>query len=246
MSTQNKEKIISKMIRDLSFLKLALEKKFKRKIDAKSFDIIISDLKQKGTLNYKSQLLSIEFEKENIPKYFSKERIENLKVFFSVKVEGDIDSLVGEKDPFISLEFNIFARGKTKSNRLVMYSLHFDRHIDEGNESEEVHPMYHFQFGGRKIEDEDIDRGDVLFLDAPRIMYHPMEFILGIDFLLSNFLPNEWKEISRKNQNYKNIIKDYQEYFVLPYYKSIVNHFDRKVTNVWDSKLLYPQLIERI
>lgn len=246
MPISKEEKIIKEMIKNLLFLKQALEKKFKTKIDAKSFDSIISDLKSNNSLDYKSQVLSIEFDKDNIPKYFAKDRVEKLKIFFSVKVKAKIDDMLEDKDPFNHLEFNIYARGTTKGAKPVMYSLHFDRHIDEGNESKEVHPMYHFQFGGRKIEDaEDIDRGDVLFLDAPRIMHHPMEFILGLDFLLSNFLPNDWKDISRRNQNYKNIMKEYQKHFVLPYFKSIVNHFDRQVTNVWDSKQLYPQLIER-
>ena len=125
-----------------------------------------------------------------------------------------------------------------------MYSMHFDRHIEGGNASKEIHPMYHFQFGGRMIEDEPIDKGDVLFLDAPRIMHHPMEFILGLDFLLSNFFPVEWKEISRKNQNYKNIVKEYQKHFILPYFQSVVEHFDRTTTPIWNPVAIYPQLIE--
>lgn len=244
MSSKQEEKVLNDMIKNLRFLKQALEKKFKTKIDANPFDNIISDITKTKSMNYKSQVLSIAFEKENIPKYFAKDRIDTLKIFFSVKVKGNVSDMLEKKDPFNDLEFNIYARGISKLKKPLMYSMHFDRHIEGGNESKEIHPMYHFQFGGRKIEDEEIDRGDVLFLDAPRIMHHPMEFILGLDFLLSNFFPVEWKDISRKNQNYKNIVKEYQKHFILPYFQSVVEHFDRTITPIWNPVAIYPQLIE--
>ncbi len=243
--SKEEQKIIRGMIKDLQFLKQSIHKKFKSNIKTQAFDNVIDGLKNNNQLDYESQSLEITFVKENIPKHFVQTKVKTLKIIFATKVKGNIDNLLLNKDPLNSLEFNIYAIGKCIEDRALRYSLHFDRHIEGGNPPEEVHPIYHFQFGGRFIEKVDIDIGQTLFFDAPRIAHHPMEFILGLDFLLSNFFPKEWRELLAEDINYPKIIKKYQEYFILPYYQSVVNHFDRKINSPWNPQEIYPQLIKR-
>ncbi|MDB4257266.1 hypothetical protein N9818_00265 [Arcobacteraceae bacterium] len=150
---------------------------------------------------------------------------------------------------------NIIVKGKNKNNSSskLIYAIHFDKHNIEQS-SHQAHPVYHFQFGGNRLnEDENqqptnLIHGQALFLDAPRIMHHPMELILGLDFILSNFFPTIWNKI-KNIKSYRRILNKYQKDFILPYFKSIVDHFDDTpiddTPNVWSSKDIYPQLIGR-
>ena len=217
--------------------------KCKSDISTSSFRRIISNLKNNTTIGYESGILELKYNDTEIPRHLSHKNIENLRLFFSIKLNMNYAKFSKNNDPFNHLEFNIFAYAintNNKSSELV-YSLHFDRHIGT-TPSKEVHPMYHFQFGGHKLKEKNIDYGQALFFDAPRISYHPMDFILGLDFVLSNFFPNIWEALKREG-SYINIIKKYQGYFMKPYYQSIGNSFDRSLPQNWDAKSIYPQLI---
>ena len=80
-------------------------------------------------------------------------------------------------------------------------------------------------------------------MDTPRIMYHPMDVFLGIDFILSNFFPKTWRKF-KKNGAYANLIKKYQKYFIYPYFKTIAKHFEENNEQTWPSVDIYPQLIK--
>jgi len=201
--------------------------------------------KLKTTKRFEYDLPPIEFKFIDYPKHLSHKNVDNLRLSFSIKLGGDHKKITKYEDPLENLEFNIWISGTNKNNpsSKLFYSLHFDRHIEGGNPSNEVHPIYHFQFGGRKIKDEDIDQGQALFMDTPRIMHHPMDVFLGIDFLLSNFFPKVWEKL-KKNGLYNNLITKYQSYFVYPYFRTITKHFEESIKQPWSSKDIYPQLVE--
>jgi hypothetical protein len=69
---------------------------------------------------------------------------------------------------------------------LAKCSWHFDRH-PEGNAPEFHHPLYHVHFGGKEINQGQLQYGNVLIIESPRLLHPPMDLILGIDFVLSNF-----------------------------------------------------------
>lgn len=215
-----------------------------------AFQNIKTSLRRNKKFQYDSQGLELKFNSKKLPRHLSHTNIDNLRLYFSVDLNLDFQKILENEDPFEKLEFNIYAYGVNKNNKNaseLVYSLHFDRHIveEDDNPSKEVHPMYHFQFGGRKLKEKHIDMGQALFFDAPRIMHHPMEFILGLDFVLSNFFPDTWEKIQKEGE-YINILKKYQEYFVLPYYKSVVNYFDRTIQkSPWNAQEIYPQLVDR-
>lgn len=219
--------------------------KYKTDVGTASFQRIISELRKSGGSGYESGSLELKYKDSEIPRHLSHSNIENLRLFFSIKLGMDYIEFNNNNDPFSHLEFNIFAyaiNSNNKSSELV-YSLHFDRHIGT-TPSKEVHPMYHFQFGGHKLKEKKIDFGQTLFFDSPRIAYHPMDFILGLDFVLSNFFPLVWEGLRREGA-YVNILKKYQTYFIKPFYQSIVNFFDSALPQNWDAQIIYPQLVRQ-
>jgi len=211
-------------------------------------------IKGKKSLEYKTRSICIVFNmSEKFPKRFShgKSAID-LVLKFNIDLKIDYNKLIEGDDPFSKFCLNILIHGKNKNNQnsKIRYAIHFDRHNKEEEQRQNAkspiqpHPAYHFQFGGNKLKDEDIDYGQALFLDSPRIMYHPMELILSIDFILSNFFPTIWDKI-KSDRQYKKILKKYQKYFVQPYFQSIVNSFDTNATSNWNAQDIYPQLVKR-
>lgn len=223
----------------------------KEGIDTSQFYTISGQLKQ-PPLKYKLLPFKIEIkDSEKFPKRLShKKSARNLELFFDLEIECDSTNFVGNQDPFKKYSFNIVIKGRNMNNAKskLIYAIHFDKHNlkeqQEGNTPHQIHPAYHFQFGGNKLEDEEkLDSGRALFLDAPRIMHHPMELILGMDFILSNFFPTIWNKIKHLPA-YKKILKKYQKDFILPYFKSVVEHFEGAPT-VWNTQEIYPQLAQR-
>lgn len=245
--TKKDTAFIRELGRDILALQQLLEK---HKTGVTSSFIKIKSNLDKKKLDYDSGVLQLSVNNDEIPRHLSHQNIENLRVLFSTKLEIDYDKLLKLDDPFKYLEFNIYAYANDlDTGKEIIYSLHFDRHIfKEGDKApDEVHPMYHFQFGGKQLKLNSSknavkrDHGEVLSFDAPRISYHPMDFILGLDFLLSNFFPKVWITL-QKEGIYINILKRYQQYFLKPYYLSIANSFDSSLPQNWNSKVIYPQL----
>lgn len=219
--------------------------------------IVSGNLKQTKTLQYDIDPFKIEISNDNkFPKRMSHPKsATDLELYFDMKINSNCESFEAYKDPFDELTFNIIVKGKNKNNASskLLYAIHFDRHNTkeekEGKKPNQAHPVYHFQFGGNRLKEDEnqqstsLDFGQALFLDAPRIMHHPMELILGIDFILSNFFPSIWNNI-KNISTYKKIVKKYQKDFILPYFKSVVNHFEDS-SNPWSSTEIYPQLIRR-
>lgn len=242
MSISIKDEYIIELLEDIQKMATTLEA---FSINTSSIYGVIANIKNSSSeIEYSLKPMTFNFE-ENLkyPKVKSHKNIENLELYFDMKIHMDFNSFQQYKDPFSAFCFNIKIFGNTIENpetRLV-YTLHFDKH--DGTTSPMPHPSYHFQLGGRELKDNITEYGQALFLDSPRIMHHPMDLILGIDFILSNFFPLIWQEI-RKIPNYFDVLRKYQEQFIKPYYKSILNHFE-DISNVWTSEEIYPQLVQR-
>jgi hypothetical protein len=213
-------------------------------------------LKSKDSIEYEFDPIMIEFDdSEKFPKKLShKQSAMDLKLHFNIELKIDNDRFRAGNDPFRDFEFNIIIKGINKNNQnsKLYYAIHFDRHdldeekkaIEENKAKKPIqpHPAYHFQFGGNKLHEQELDYGQALFLDSPRIMHHPMDLILGIDFILSNFFPSIWDKIKGERQ-YKKILQKYQQHFIQPYFQSIANSFDSSLPQKWNAQEIYPQLI---
>jgi len=233
-----------KLLDDIQKIATFLESKG---IDTSSIYTMKSSLSSNNSqVNYKLKPMKFYFENNlRYPKVKSHKKVQNLELIFDMKICMDFQSFTNLGDPFSDFAFNIniFGNEETDLETKLVYSLHFDKH--DGSSSPMPHPSYHFQLGGRELKDNITDYGQALFLDSPRIMHHPMEFILGIDFVLSNFFPEIWQDIIKRNPDYQDIIKKYQKYFVQPYYQAIANSFDRTLPQNWDAQDIYPQLVKR-
>lgn len=239
----NEKTFISSMASDLSTLSQILSNEYKICYFANQISSLVGQIKKNKSFDY--TLKPLEFKFIDYPSCPSHTNIENLRLLFDIKIKGEYKNIPKLKDPLCYLEFNICITGNDPNNKNhnLFYSIHFDRHQEGENHSKEIHPAYHFQFGGRKIKDVGIDFGQALFMDTPRIMYHPMDVFLGIDFILSNFFPESWIRL-KQDGTYINLIKKYQKYFIYPYFKTITKYFEETSKQPWSSIDIYPQLIK--
>lgn len=194
------------------------------------------------------------FNFDSIPRHTLPNNCKDLKLILDIKIVGNCNNLYSLQDPFEWLEFNIVIEGTKfteEGNSQLLTSYHLDRHIIvEGDEDSEFpHPIYHFQFGGRKLasQGELFETGSLLIFDSPRIGHYPMEAILGIDFMLSNFFPKTWRKIKSENNEYINLIEEYQELFLKPYIHTHASQWnysaaDININNFWCPTMICPQL----
>ncbi|MFA6245293.1 MAG: hypothetical protein WC615_00040 [Mucilaginibacter sp.] len=233
-------------------LKSILEK---YQIDSKPIDKAITELKDEkflpGTedwepdpLNWGYSVRNMVFEESTSSVQYPK-NIKRLKITFGITCvsvfNGDSTQIL---DPFKHLEFNIVAEGFNKTTVRHVVSFHLDRHLDVGNKPDEAHPIYHFQFGGRKLKEaEEQNFGSSLILDSPRMMHYPMDLIMGIDFLTSNFAPAKWSKL-RKDRDFIILLNKAQQRIMKPWVHSLANHFKLNSDGNFnfDPKVICPQL----
>ena len=238
---------------ELTLLQRALEK---CTISRKSIGVIdraIKELKNEKNLplgtklswGYKISGFAVEIDVSNNIQF--PKTVKRAILDFSINLNGEyFDSSKEFKDPFKHLEFNIIVQGKSRKQKDHILSYHLDRHIEGGNPSNEVHPIYHFQMGGKKLDGYNglgKNFGNQLILDNPRFMHYPMDFISGLDFVLSNFSPTIWRQLKR-DHTYNRILKSSQARTIKPFIASLANHFGFHTINKdWNTKDICPQII---
>jgi len=126
-----------------------------------------------------------------------------------------------------TLDLNIIGY-KTPESTEKSYtsSWHLDRHPHKQN-TKFTHPLYHFQFGGKRL---DLIDPNMLVLSCPRIPHPPMDVFLAIHFVISNFFNNKQFAFVNKllaDSDYQAIIKRAQERLWTPYFMA----FDSGNTN---------------
>lgn len=140
-----------------------------------------------------------------------------------------LDNMLMVKDPLTetidplyayNLDFNINIYpniGATK--KAFTSSWHLDRHPNAQN-VKYTHPLYHFQFGGKKLELID---PDMSVLSCPRIPHPPMDIFLATHFILSNYFSNKRFQFVNEllgEHDYQEIIKRAQKRLWEPYFKA--------------------------
>ncbi|WP_051315232.1 hypothetical protein [Algoriphagus terrigena] len=196
----------------------------------------------------------INFYFEQLPRHTHPENATNLCLSLSVRLIADYQEFKVVCDPYRYLEFNIvisgnYVNGNTGKSSELITSYHLDRHIfkDGDNTPEDCHPIYHLQFGGRKLEKKFRDFGNSLILDAPRVVHYPMDIILGVDFVLSNFFSTSWRKL-RQDGEYVNLVRDYQSYIWKPYAHTKASHWKPFAQQdiFWNPAAIWPQLLTGI
>lgn len=195
------------------------------------------------------------FNFESTPRHTLPEDCKDLKLMLDIKAIGDCEDLGKMKDTFKWLEFNIVIEGTKFINKKpvpIVTSYHLDRHIqgETDGDADYPHPLYHFQFGGRKLTQNNgaLETGNLLVFDSPRIAHYPMEAILGIDFTLSNFFPQVWSKMKTESNEYINLIEEYQNLILKPYIHTHASRWlycdnEIEISDIWCPVAICPQLI---
>lgn len=179
---------------------------------------------------------------ESTLRHISPTGFTNVEVIIELDVESKISDWEKLNDPFCSLNFRSLIRGtNSKTGKVHYLGFHIDRH--NGNKTNEIHPLYHLQYvqNSRIKPKEEFDHGETLQLDVPRMMHLPMELILGVSTILSNFSPSIYSKLI-ENRQFVNLCKDYQQKIWRPYFNSLENYWLKNPIE-WDAKENCPYLL---
>lgn len=144
-----------------------------------------------------------------------------LNLVMNFKIQGKCSEQL--TDLIKLLEFTIVI---TSDDGAYLSSWHFDKHIvsDDGGdgEPEDAHPLYHFQYGGKNLAPLGGNHGGILILPSPRIGHPPMDVVLAVDFVLSNFAGIHWKDL-REVSDYSKRLSEAQTKYLKPYVESMLS-----------------------
>lgn len=154
------------------------------------------------------------------PKYASDFRID-----LSLRLSGDFTA--DAADQFTAMEINVEKYAQGATGQQLKSAWHFDRHIidtstDDPYMTDDIHPLYHFQFGGANMGSISQNLGGTFLVDPPRLMHPPMDGILAIDFVLSNYEGKTWKALREEHQ-YMNLVDAKLAQIWKPFFSSVSN-----------------------
>lgn len=153
-------------------------------------------------------------------------------------------------DPFDYLQLDLEVRGNSIGNSRahVFCAWRLDKQ-PHGQSGHFVHPLYHIQYGGEKVWEQcqdDEDYGRQLLLTSPRIAHPPLDPILAVDFVLSNFFAEKWAKLRNDAGDYIDLVKEAQNRYWRPYAIAMASNWDKNLgftgTSWWSPQLLHPQL----
>lgn len=125
-----------------------------------------------------------------------------------------------EKNYNFSIEIFGYVDDGKNINKVLSY-WHLD--YDSSEENEYLHPDFHLTYGGKVMSK--IDLGHVLLLPSPRLSHPPMDAVLGIDFIIRNFIRKDKSRNIINNSQYQKIIKASQYRLWRPYILSTARHW---------------------
>jgi hypothetical protein len=164
----------------------------------------------------------------------------------SMKLSGPCLDNNAPENPFTELNGDIVVSGLTaNAEKILTCAWHLDKHIRDEKSAEPTlaHPEYHFQHGGKNIRLLR-DYGVHQILESPRIAHPPLDAILFVDFILSNYCGIEWRKLRIEDPTYKDLVVAAQERYWAPYAlaTSVVSKTITS-TSPWPAKEIWPQLL---
>ncbi len=171
------------------------------------------------------------------------EGVQNLTLTLTCAVEGKCLPLDSLDDSITLLEVSLDIMGD-KDGSLFYTGYHFDKHVlgEEGEEPDLVHPLYHFHHGGHFLRKNLNDSGNVTLLGSPRIAHPPLEGVLIIDFILSNFLGDKWIQLCQEG-DYLNPVTEAQRTYWEPYFRSLASKWHPLSEGDVAPETFWPQLV---
>ena len=92
-----------------------------------------------------------------------------------------------------------------------------------------MHPDFHLTFGGNAMksegENENLVFGKVLIVPSPRLPHPPMDAILGIDFIIKNFVQKDIANNIISDSQYRKAVESSQWRLWRPYILAVASHW---------------------
>lgn len=141
----------------------------------------------------------------------------NLKMFVSISMEGGGKEWDDESDCIKSLRFKVEIREKdqTDSEKYFQTGFHIDK-MDDKDDSSEMHPLYHVHF----LNDSQIGGAEVLSMDVPRLMHHPVDVLLGVLLVYANYNQAGYKKLLNDGL-FMGLCRDSAKHILGPYFRSL-------------------------
>ena len=220
----------------LNFLSKEL-KKAKLCNDTKPIDNAVNDLNSRkdkaGYWGYNLQKLI--FSNISTPRGTMPNNVSSIQIVLNVEIheqvlkDGEIlnpvviDKRRGfEKNYNFSIEISGFSEQKK-----VLSHWHLD--FDSNADNEYMHPDFHLTFGGNAMksegENENLVFGKVLIVPSPRLPHPPMDAILGIDFIIKNFVQKDIANNIISDSQYRKAVESSQRRLWRPYILAVASHW---------------------
>ncbi len=121
---------------------------------------------------------------------------------------------------------------------------HLDTHAYSNQADRGVHPRFHFQVGGDRLAEIDSDIRGVLMSDSPRLPCAPLDGILAVDFVLSNYCGKKWNELKDNLPGYLRLRKSPIQRYWFPYFRMIADSIEKldSVPGGGEGYLLLPNI----
>jgi hypothetical protein len=158
----------------------------------------------------------------------------SLQLTLTIDIKGLTKVSTEYYDPLEKLFFDIEIIGLSKERGDIYCSWHLDRHQPQPGDNKEhySHPKYHFTFGGKKMEKKNLSYGSALIFPTPRFVFPPMDAVLGIDFILQNYIHKSKLQNLITDPNYYGIVRKSQERLWKPFFGSLYSFYDSKNFNI--------------
>lgn len=168
--------------------------------------------------------------------------VKKVELILNMKLVADKNNWDNLNDPLVELNFNVIVKGAGATPHFFCF--HIDKHDHATMQAtEEPHPVYHLQFSSNPMDTEEFNYGEIMVLDTPRIIHHPIDFILGIGFLTSNFFPMAFDDMMSDGY-FAGLYKRYQEKILQPYFHTLASTWTYDKHNIiWDKEHLCPSFL---
>lgn len=191
-----------------------------------------SSIMMSDDANWTYELNKITFEADEVGGRIPFESADiSISLSMSISSIGIQNGAISDPLSRLICDFEIDAFRLNDQLDILYSSMHLDRHLVEvGNgDTAYSHPFYHFTYGGNKMEEKGDIYGNAIILPTPRFVYPPMDAILGIDFILQNYISKNKIIKLISNPDYIKIIKNSQTRLWKPFFTSLYSYWDNGI-----------------
>lgn len=213
----------------------------------------IGEWSEDGVTGWRYTIDNLLFHRVPIDRCFPMNVLE-LTCRFYAEVRGFYD-VRPTADPLRHVSVEITLEALAADRNKLIHSWHFDRHVGDASkppgDTEAAHPRYHFHFGGNRMRTFAKENNlnwfpHVILFEGPRPAHPPLDGILAIDFVLSNFFAADWRAL-RRMPEYIGVVNAAQTRLWKPYANTLPTHWisvpKSESKPEWRSTDCWPNLI---